>query len=95
MGVGVYESGDDDLACAINFYDLPAVFLHPGIAESLFRPADRDDLAADAEDSSVFEDVKFREGVATTGVRRGAGRPKRYQLADVDEEEGQYSSWSS
>ena len=81
MGMRVHESGQDYLSGAVNFHKLGAIFLEPGIAQSIFGLANGDNLAAEAEHRSVFEDGELFK--IWSSARARGSRAQRQELADV------------
>ena len=49
MSVRINEARQHHPAAAVDLPDLPAILLQPGIAQSVFGFANRDDFAAEAE----------------------------------------------
>lgn len=86
MRVGIDEAGKDDFSLAVNFGDLFAAFLEPGVFQRVFGSADRDNLAAKAKDGGVFEDAKIAEGRAASRSSRGGAQ--REELTDIDQQKG-------
>jgi hypothetical protein len=84
MRVRIDEAGKHDVTDTVDFDDLFAILFEPGIAEGVFGPADRNNFAAQAEDSGVFEKAEFGEcrAAARTGLH---GRRNSEKLADVDQ----------
>src|SRR6202035_4326579 len=66
MGVGIHEPGQDNFTGAVDLSNFLAIPLQPGIAEGVFGGADRNDLPAETEDRTVFDDADFSEVGATT-----------------------------
>jgi len=64
VGVRIDEAGKDDAVAAIDLGDALAVLLDPRVAQRVFRLADGDDLAAEAEDGGVFNNAKPGKGSA-------------------------------
>src|SRR5208282_6291429 len=85
MGVRIDESRKHDFADAVDFANLFAILLYPGVVERVFGLANGNDLAAHAEDRAVFDQAEATE-VAST-ARSGAGRKQGEELADVDQEQ--------
>jgi len=81
------ESGDDDFAGAVDFVDLPVVLLYPGIAEGVFGRANRDDLPANGENSSILDDAELVEVSAAARSRLSRRGTQTNELADVKQEE--------
>ena len=61
MGVGIDKTRKHDLTFAIDLDHLPAIFSQPRIAKGVFGCAHRDNFAAQAKDSGVFDDAEFLE----------------------------------
>jgi hypothetical protein len=72
MSVRIDKSRQNYFACAIDLNKLPAVFLHPGIAECISRLAERNDLSAKANHRSIPDDSKFAQILATPWARTTA-----------------------
>lgn len=90
--MGIDEAGKHDFAGAVDLGDLLAMFFDPGIAESVFGGTDGDDLAAEAENGSVFNDAEFLQcGAAARALTLG-GRAQGEKLGDVQQEQGIRSS---
>jgi hypothetical protein len=81
MGVRIHKSWYHDFVCAIDFDKLFAILLHPGIAERIAGLADSNDLAACANDSSIFDGSEFAQVFAAPRARRT--QSQRHQLPDV------------
>lgn len=77
------ESGEDNFARAVDLKNSLAVLLQPGIAQGIFSCADRNDLAAEAEDGAVFDDAEFFKAGTAAWAGCAGGRLKGKKLADV------------
>ena len=85
----VWEStnpGSTTLPGAIDLDDLLPILFHPRIARSVFGRADGHDLAAEREDSSIFDNAEFLKLSASTRARIGSGELQSQKLADVGQE---------
>ena len=85
--MGIDESGQDNLAGAIDFDNLLAMLLDPGIAQGVFGLAGRNNLSTQAQHSAVLYDAKVAEPGSSprTGLAGGGAQSK--QLADVDQQQ--------
>ena len=64
--MGIDKARQHHAPATVDFDDLLAILLQPGIAQSVFRGADRNDLASQAEHGSVFDDAEFGKGSAAS-----------------------------
>lgn len=85
MRVRIYESGQDDLAVAINLSDFLAVLFDPRIAQRVFTLAHRDNFAAHAEHCGIFEHAEFSKPPAPSGTGLRRFITQSQQLPDVDQ----------
>ena len=59
MSMRIYKSRKHDSARAIDLGNLLAIFLKPGIVQGIFDGANRNNLAACAENSRILKNVQF------------------------------------
>src|SRR6266567_4632725 len=71
--VRIDETGEHDLASAIDLDDFAAMFFEPRIAQCFLSCADRNDLATEAQESAVFDDAEFLEVRGTAWARTARG----------------------
>jgi len=64
--VRVYESWEYDLPSAVDLENFLPIFLDPPIAQRIASLSDRNNSAAKAEHSGVFEHTEFSELRAST-----------------------------
>ena len=69
MGVRIDEAREDDFARAVDLENFLAIFLQPGITQSVFGRADGNNLTAEAQDSAIFDDAELLE--VGTAARAG------------------------
>jgi len=71
MGVGIHKTRQDHLPGAIDLNDLPAILRQPGIAQRIFRFADRDNLSAETQYCPILDDAQFLKFAAAprSGIR--------------------------
>jgi hypothetical protein len=81
MGVRIDKSRQNYLACAIDLDQLLTVFLHPGIAERIFRLSDGNDLSAETNYRSISDDSKFAQ--ISAAPRAGPLSLQRNQLSYI------------
>lgn len=86
----VDESRQNHAPAAIDLCNSLTIFLDPRIAKRVLRFANRDDLPADAKDSSIFDDAKFRKGIAAPRAglpQAGLRGTQGDQLADIRQQQ--------
>ena len=87
MGMRVDESGEDDLASAVDLGDCLSVCLQPGIVQGIFGLADGHDLSANAEYRTVMKNAEFSQIGSTPGAALVSTGLQCQQLADVDQQQ--------
>jgi hypothetical protein len=87
MGVGIYKSGKYNFVGAIDLENLFVVFLQPGIAQGVFRRADRDDFSAEAEYSGILNDAEFFQVRTAPWTRLARAGLQCQQLANIGEKQ--------
>lgn len=92
MRVGINKSRDYNFTGAIDLRELLSMFPDPGIAQRIFRCADRNDPAADAEHRAMAENAEFLQFRSAARARFLRRRSEREKLADVGQE--QCSCWA-
>jgi hypothetical protein len=87
MGVRIHKTRKHDLAATVDLDDFLAVFLQPGIPESVPGLADRNNLPAEAEHGGVLENAQIAELAPATRDMRSTWGTQSEQLADVNQEQ--------
>jgi hypothetical protein len=85
MRVGIDKPRQHDLTLTIDLKDSLAVVFQPRVAKSIFGFSDRNDFAAEAENSGIFNDVEFVKRCSATRAR--VLRAQCQQLANVNEKQ--------
>ena len=70
-------------AGAVDLDDRPAILLQPRIAQRVPGCADRNYLAAEAQDGAIFDDIQFLQIRTATRIPADRRTAKREKLADV------------
>ena len=85
--MGVNEAGNNNFSGAINLENFLAILFYPGIAQSVFGFANRNNLSADGQDSAVFDYREFSKAPSAPRTGDAGGRMKRKKLANVDQQQ--------
>src|SRR5579863_3649096 len=87
MSVGIDKTWQNDFTRAVDLENFLTILFQPRIAESVFGFANRNNFAADAQDSTIFDHAKLSEVGAAARSRLAGRRSHSEKLANVGEEQ--------
>ena len=83
----IHEPGKDDFTRAIDLVHSLAMFLQPGIAQSISYGSHRDNFPAQAQNRPIFDDAQFLQLRSAMWASIPRCRSESEKLADVSQEQ--------
>jgi hypothetical protein len=85
--MGIYDSRQHNFPLAIDLVDILSVPLDPGISQSIFRLAHRDNLPSRAQHRAILDDFQLAQVSATPWTGAPRPRTQRNQLANIGQKD--------